>query len=205
MATTPHLDIRHDPSHLLDAIRDITPDVTFDQTFEQSYLMLCEHHNYTRHEIDAVRKTIQDSDYWKYEALFLKTLLSDQTFDNIDKSVQKVNLAESTRWQCIASAYNQRLYRQGLTKSDIASRRLQIESQQYWKPEAEHLRQFAAQRESEWQEAQLVSASRDEIGGNPKIRHTKRLQQSQKRRRPRLTLKFAYRRTGSRSSDKSGG
>jgi hypothetical protein len=84
--------------------------------------------------------SIPEPAYWKREAEFYREELSDTIWKQLITAYRDDVTTEAEKWRNIAFAYKKRLHRQGRTLDDVRQRRLLIEDQAYWKPEAEHLR-----------------------------------------------------------------
>ena len=166
-----------------------TPEPTFRYpTPVQSYKWLCqtEHSKFKQREVEVFRMNIPDPSYWECEARHLKELLSETTWQNL---VRKNSSGHGRKeWHGIALAYRRLLRRRGVTKQQVLDDRLLIKDQEYWKPEAQCLRNISTNREQEWEKRRRAKPRKQDLRKRRSrnttlqgIRRSKRLSQMRAR------------------------
>lgn len=141
--------------------RETTPEPEFLHPYvENSYKWLCEieHNRFLPCQVEQLRTDISSPYYWKVEA---QTLLD--MFVESSSALEKQSTAEV--WRKIAMEYRRQLQQRGVSPDQLMKRRLAIEDQKYWEPEATQLREIASSREAKRlaKPAQMLDAI-----GNPK-------------------------------------
>lgn len=138
--------------------QEATPELDLPITSsEQSYKWMCEleHNRFSSQEVECYRSDIFEPGYWEQEARHFKKELSELIWAHLVESHTVDGKTSTVGWRDIANAYVRRLKRNGLSISNIRESRCSIVNEEYWKPEAERLRQIAALREYNKQQEYL--------------------------------------------------
>ena len=130
-------------------LEEVTPEAHFRNEAAHSSKWFCtiEHNALTTKTITERRSAIKNSDYWKQEAIHYKSVFANVVFDILRKqctmeSTDSADSAESVDWQKMAHLYKRRFARQGLDAEEFEKHRRSIETEEYWKHEAESLKSF---------------------------------------------------------------
>ncbi len=134
-------------------LEEVTPEAHFRNEAAHSSKWFCsiEHSALTTKIITERRSTIKNSDYWKQEAIHYKNVFANVVFDILLKqcttdntnSTDRRDSADSIDWQKMTQLYKRRFARQGLDAEEFEKHRRSIETEEYWKHEAENLKSFA--------------------------------------------------------------
>ncbi|KAM3429046.1 hypothetical protein MY4824_008469 [Beauveria thailandica] len=151
--------ISTDLNAVADRLREITPEAQFRYEATHSSKCFCsmKHDTLDTKSITERRSTIKSSDYWKQEAIHLKTVFANVVFDQLlkqcttdsaDNTVNTDNTdntdnANNIDWQKVTQLYKRRFARQGLDSEELEKHRRTIETEEYWQHEEECLKHFA--------------------------------------------------------------
>ncbi|KAM3435559.1 hypothetical protein NHJ13734_005508 [Beauveria thailandica] len=142
--------ISTDLNAVADRLREITPEAQFRYEATHSSKCFCsmKHDTLDTKSITERRSTIKSSDYWKQEAIHLKTVFANVVFDELLKQCKTDNAdntdnANNIDWQKVTQLYKRRFARQGLDAEELEKHRRTIDTEEYWQHEEECLKHFA--------------------------------------------------------------
>lgn len=98
--------------------RKATPSPTFaNPDTDQSYDYLCEieHSKYSSQEVERMRRSVDDTRYWKREAQCYRVQLTRRMDEQLVEEYSRHRTSQADIWRNIAMAYTRRLKRRGLT------------------------------------------------------------------------------------------
>lgn len=171
-------------------LEEVTPEAQFrnEATHSSKWFCSIEHSALTTKTITERRSTIKNSDYWKQEAIHYKTVFANVVFDILleqctTDSTTSSDSANCIDWQKMTDLYKRRFARQGLDAEEFEKHRRSIETEEYWRHEAESLKSFAGvDEENLYARLRAPAANRRHKVNSPE---TKGLRPSQRTRRSR--------------------
>ncbi|ATY61281.1 hypothetical protein A9K55_005686 [Cordyceps militaris] len=171
-------------------LEEVTPEAQFrnEATHSSKWFCSIEHSALTTKTITERRSTIKNSDYWKQEAIHYKTAFANVVFDILleqctTDSTTSSDSANRINWQKMTDLYKRRFARQGLDAEEFEKHRRSIETEEYWRHEAESFKSFAGvDEENLYARLRAPAANRRHKVNSPE---TKGLRPSQRTRRSR--------------------
>lgn len=132
-----------------------TPEPQFPEDTEECYQWKCEElrNHFKPHEADKHRMRISQRDYWKAESIHYSDALKELMWKRARAAHGADGEPSADHWRAVAMFYRDLLQRSGLSLGQTRDIRLTIESQEYWKCEAEIYQQSVAAHEDEMREA----------------------------------------------------
>lgn len=170
-------------------LEEVTPEAHFrnDATHSSKWFCSIELNALTTKTITKRRSTIKNSDYWKQETIHYKDVFANVVFDILLKqctidSADSADGGNNVDWQKMTQLYKRRFARQGLDAEECENHRRSIETEDYWKHEAEILKSFAEMdQENLYARLRVPAANRRRKANSPETKG----QRSPRRTRPR--------------------